>query len=500
MITYKTLLYFKIFVLLSLFSCHSNNKIENTRLETLNYFSQNNEAQAAVKFLLDNCKGRYGFRTQFLDRDGIDKSYEVLNLNSDNYKRYLDSLGVHSKITKIYDSVALDKSFLVQNTSLALAVYEKPVVGDKKWYDWKTFCEYVLPYRVGVEVLNDWRPYFYKRYSRFLKTFNMENLTISNISEILKLELEGTSRYTFWEPPKKIQPSVNQTVNEILKFRTQFSCEDYAVHSTYVLRSLGIPTAIEIVPYWGKFNFGHMQEAIMLEDKKFYPNTPGDTMPFLYQIAKMYRRTFSKVKSPIEQMVSYGESYENIPKGFNYDDLIDITSERTKVSNITFDINQSKSFKTTYLCVYNNGRWMPVDWARIINNKVTFKNIGRNILYHLGQYTSTGMKLIKEPFILDDKGNISYPIYNKSNTDKFIISNWDRNKVLDTEKEYILYSWNINNNSWQSLSKITASKMSVQLSLPNNIQYGLYKLEPSNESNFSNVRPFTYKNGKQIWW
>ncbi|WP_312188829.1 hypothetical protein [Sphingobacterium sp.] len=500
MLTTKPLPYCKVFVLFFLSSCHNSTNIETTKSETLSYFSKNNEAKLAIKFLFDNYKGRYGLKTQFLTRDGIDKSDEVLNLNLYDYQNYLDSVDVNSSITKIYDSTALDKNFLIQNMNLALMVYENPIVGEKKWYDWKTFCEYVLPYRVGVEVLNNWRPYFYKRYSRYLKTFDIEKLSISNISEILKLELEGTSRYTFWEPQKKFKPSVNQTVDEILKFRTQFSCEDYAVHSTYVLRSLGIPAALEVIPYWGKFNFGHIQEAIMLEDQKFYPNTPRDTMPFLYQIAKMYRKTFSKVKNPTEQMISYGEAYENIPKDFNYDDLIDVTSERTKVSNITFDISQYKSIKTSYLCVYNNGQWMPVDWAKVMDNKVTFKNIGRNILYHMGQYTSTGMKLIKEPFILDAKGNINYPIDNKRNTNKLTIYNWDRNKTLDNGTGYILYSWDINTHSWQSLYEITASETSLQFSLPNETLCGLYKLEPSNQSNFTSVRPFTYKNGEQIWW
>jgi hypothetical protein len=369
-LSYITLCVFYVF---SFSTCKEDHNNIAQRLKK--EFKTDQQKSEAADFLLKNIDGHFAYHSRYLTPEGKDVTDFIFSYSGTSAIRHIqDSLSASLYVNRDPDNAFVTSNMFIKNINLAVNVFNNPIVKRQKWYPWSVFLEYVLPYRVGYEKIHDWRDYSYARYSSYLKTFDISDLKIQDICRLIRDEQQGTSRYLSYSHHNKLPSSVNQTVEEILKLRIPFSCEDYTIRSMYVLRSLGIPAAYERIPLWGKFNYGHAQEAVMFENGRFYPNVIGDTVPFRYQIAKMYRRTFQIQKNPAEEMKKLGEDHSNIPNDFDYNYYIDITKERTPVSNLSFLINRPLANKVVYICVYNAGKWKPVEWSSLSKQKgkVTF--------------------------------------------------------------------------------------------------------------------------------
>jgi hypothetical protein len=288
-------------------------------------------------------------------------------------------------------------------------------------------------------------------------------------------------------------------MQQVLDIRVPFSCEDLTIRALYALRAIGIPAAYEKIPLWGKFNFGHAQESILFENGKFYPALYGDTIQFKYQIAKMYRSTFETQLNPYDEIRKRGEPIENIPEYFNYTNLIDITEERTDVSDIPVRSVTVPHCKVMYLCVFNGGKWKPVEWAAYdeLNKSVLFRNMGRKILYQLMYFQNGKPHLVGAPFVLDTLGE-TVSLSGSETKETVTATKSDRNKYIVTGQLYELFYWNATRSTWIKLQSQRATTASVQFE--NVPKRALYKIEPTEADHAEPVRPFTMQDNQQIWW
>jgi hypothetical protein len=278
-----------------------------------------------------------------------------------------------------------------------------------------------------------------------------------------------------------------------------FSCEDNTIQALYTLRAIGIPSAYEKIPLWGKFNYGHAQETILFENGKFYPALYQDTAQFKYQIAKMYRSTFQTQSNPYDEIRNCGELIENIPDYFNYTNLIDITAERTDVSDIPVNDLPISHAKVIYLCIFNDGLWKPVAWARYDESHrfALFHDMGRKILYQMMYVDQGKARLIGEPFILDTSGK-TVPIAPASTNGTLMATKCDRNKYIVNGQIYALFYWNAKRSDWIKIQTVKA--IHAAITFENVPDQALYKIEPVQADNVEPVRPFTMIDNQQIWW
>lgn len=65
--------------------------------------------------------------------------------------------------------MTVDSAFLVNHIEWAFKVWREQPWG--KHVDFDTFCEYILPYRIGDEPLSLWRKEIYECYSPILDEF-----------------------------------------------------------------------------------------------------------------------------------------------------------------------------------------------------------------------------------------------------------------------------------------------------------------------------------------
>jgi len=473
-------------------------KMDGLKKVILHYESDSLK-RAAAEFLVSNMENHYEIELQYKDNKSEDLSAFLTtytgNLTAEMVR---DSLGVQMKVSSVRDTDTVNPDLLIKDIDWAFASWHNRLM-KKQTYSFQTFLNYVLPYRIGYEKINEWRPYFQKRYTYFLNTFDIKHLSIKQIHQLVVQEQNGTSLYVQNRLKHISKPAINQTLEQILRVRVAFDCEDYAQRTIYAMRSLGIPAAYEKIPLWGKFNYGHAQESVMFENGKFYPVVFGDTAPFTFQIAKMYRRTFQKQPNPRDMILSTGESPMNIPAYFNQNEYIDITDERTLVSDINIKL-KNNDYKVLYLSIYNGGEWKPVEWAECKKertNAFQFRNMGRKILYQLNGFRNGRMQFLDHPFILDENGKISY--LSHSGTQRISIRKYDRNMDIEALKTYTLYVWDKPSVGWKKIGTSTSDE-NAYLQFKNAPKNALYKIEPETTVTDA-VRPFTINQDlTQQWW
>ncbi|MDR1161690.1 MAG: discoidin domain-containing protein, partial [Tannerellaceae bacterium] len=101
---------------------------------------------------------------------------------------------------------------------------------------------------------------------------------------------------------------------------------------------------------------------------------------------------------------------EPIPHFFRNPGLIDITGKFPKIGiyDIRIPFPDKVPNQFAYLCVFDPAGWRPVDWGRISGKEVVFKNVGKEVVYQLSLFNSSGVCPVGNPFLLDSIGNMHY--------------------------------------------------------------------------------------------
>lgn len=124
----------------------------------------------AVKFLIENIDDHHGVVISYRDDNDNVVDDELKSYIGENTNVFLDSIGAIIMVEELMDSVVMSSDYLISDVENAFKFYENNPLGLK--VDQDVFHNYILPYRIGVEELNDWRAYFNKRYTKHLQSFN----------------------------------------------------------------------------------------------------------------------------------------------------------------------------------------------------------------------------------------------------------------------------------------------------------------------------------------
>lgn len=193
--------------------------------------------------------------------------------------------------------------------------------------------------------------------------------------------------------------------SSLLKARTG-NCRNEASFTVFMCRSLGIPAAIDFTPHWGNRSLSHQWSVLILPDGKstpFYMGcVPGDTAHYFhsYLKPKIFRHRFQLNRTIANDM----KDEKSVPKLFRAADWIDVTEEYYETTDVTRDVPEKyKGRKIAYICVFDNREWVPVHYGKVIDGKVTFPKMGRNVMYVSAFYENGRVVPFGDPFhILPD--------------------------------------------------------------------------------------------------
>lgn len=273
-----------------------DNRAELERV--LLYYKDNSEKKKAAEFLIRNMPGRYSLQSPFLFRyyELLDSLQGLDYIGHDEMIAFYDSIYQKPEwrsLKPVYDIESINSQYLITHIDAAFDAWKSPWARDLTFEE---FCEYLLPFRVDNEVLENWMEDYKARYGNI--AYSGSSTSIDSVYDVIASMFVG-HRYFTPEFVPGAKPS------SLPKIRIG-ACRMYTALATYLFRSIGVPIVSEFTPNWSNHAMGHEWTTISVKGKN-YPIQLGDKGPlgyhikgFTYRPPKIYRTTFGSHKALIE--------------------------------------------------------------------------------------------------------------------------------------------------------------------------------------------------------
>jgi hypothetical protein len=378
----------------------------------------------AAYFLIKNMKDKYSEYYNYND-----KAYKLFHsekvANIDNRIKFrlemvkkIDSLS-NPKFPPliVYDKDVITANYLIENIDLAFKVWQEPW---SQHFNYKEFCEYILPYRILTEPLSNWRTQFYNKY------FWVKD-SIKNISdtEELTLYLNDLVGMDFWTEDYLELPFVPVTLLDIAKGG---GCNQRYLLMVSILRSMGVPAMIDYAPQHNNTFKDHSWTVYMDSFRKFRPFDGGRARRVLFKkdnprsafpanmvvpladgfASNVYRYTY---KICDNSLAAKFKDLSKIPVLFRSPCLENVSKDyvfNKQTIKYKIDSNEVITDSLVYLSVFGYGKSIrEADWSIVKNGSVEFNNIGAGIVYLLSTYNGKELVPFSYPILLRDSVNCS---------------------------------------------------------------------------------------------
>lgn len=461
--------------------------------KTLLYFSTDSLKLRATKFLIQNMDIHYS-----IDYFWADTLNNRIPFNELDYPDYITSKialeeirAKYKKITplrtKYNDLNNIKADILIENIELAFEAWDHPFA---KHLSFEDFCEFILPYRVSVEPLNNWRRLYRDKFSILISENDLK------IEEVLRKI--GTNFSENFKTNLGVKEDHLPRLSALqLLHRKEGACEDCANFEVMRLRALGIPATLNIIPFWATSSGKHFLNSVIGETNKLIIYDVGKTNhqinPTLdREPSKVIRCTYSKQKNTLAELKEHSE----IPAGFlRSSNYIDVTDQFWEVKDVTCRLfDNGKREDIVYACVFNYLAWHPTWWAKKENKFATFNKMSKGVIYLPTYYIN--------------KKNVpaGYPIavgYNNElilkpdtlNKQTVKIDQQDKYLIYRPHKLYRLYYWD---NRWILIGEQKTDETTNTLIFQNVPKNALLILIP--EYSQKKERPFIFQNNIRIWY
>ena len=362
--------------------------------KVLQHYENDSLKLKAAIFLIENMPGYFSYEGALLD------SMKAALATCD-WRGYIEpevkrKWGGYSytELPKVYDIDVITADYLIRNIDQAFHVWQKRPWG--KYLGFNDFCEYILPYRIGNEPLEDWREIYYEEYGCLLDSVYQGTDLVKAANVVLR---HLRDERHFYNSDLNL-PHLGALYNLEHK---RGNCQDRADITVYLFRALGIPIAIDFYTYSPGNLVGHSWNVVR--------DTTGEFIPFAYttiirgnkevigtQIGKAFRHCYG------EQPELYpGTSQDpKIPLFFRYRYKKDCTKDYLENS---IELNAGNtSEKYLYLGVFRGMEWKGIDMAFIKAGKAIFHNIEPGNIYEPLYYDGTNYLPADYPILVEKNG------------------------------------------------------------------------------------------------
>ena len=336
----------------------------------------------------------YSEMSGFYDRPGAD----IWHLRAFN-----DSLFATGEffpdLERHYDRDCVSVDYL--NRRLEDAIEQWRISPFARDLDFKDFCEYLLPYRVGTEELEEWWTDYREYFGPILDSvIALPDVTLAQFCEAANTLVSEPHAYSNYPASKpNLRPS-------LLKHIVGGSCNDYSSLTTYICRSYGIPVAWDFTPQWGNHSQGHSWCTIIQGDSSYYymvgePLARSRESPFVWKLVKAYRRT----ASPQRKAPGRGASAGELPAWFCNPRLLDVTHLYCDVTDVKVeDLRQKRRTRWVVLCCFDDKEWTPVCGARRRGHRTAFPDVGYPCVFLPAYFDGAVTAPAQWPVLVDSVG------------------------------------------------------------------------------------------------
>ncbi len=461
----------------------------------------------AAYFLIGNMESH-----SFVNYALVDTNETVVEFSATDYADYatltasFDTLQeIHGELDfirkdKIKDVTTIKADFLINQIDLAFSAWQEKPWAENLSFD--NFCEYVLPYRGSNEPLEEWRQALLEKYDTISVAMNDAT---DPIEAAALINNDVRSYFTF--DPRYYYHPTDQSLSEMLA-SGYGRCEDMTNIAIYALRANALAVTSDYTPYWANTGNNHAWNAILTKDEKVIPFMGAEANPGKYQLANKLAKAYRKMYSEQKNNLYFQErKQEKMPRWLAGKNYKDVTVDYVDVADVTieFEMNIPDSVDIAYLCVFNSGEWKPIQWGRVKDNSVVFKDMGVDLAYLPALYLNEEIVPYGAPFILNkdqsinklnpDLENTTTIDITKSTEKKLVVSTDGIKKIFVKEdQQYELYYWN--ENKWNLFGEEQPKNQSLSFeNVPVNGLYWLIEKDSNKEE-----RIFTYEDNRQVWW
>lgn len=368
------------------------NRIEFTK--TIGHYLDGSDSLKlkAAYFLIANLDRQYTVSYDIKDTAGNIITIDPLAFSTEHeflsYWKTLDSTlaGLSYKPHKfVLDRDTIRAELLISTIDKA---YETRSQAIGKHYSEADFFNYVLPYRFGNEITEDWRtrlPEAFPVLNTFAKGEHAPEEAIAYINQLVDSLFSFDGRF--------IKQAIPQLTEQLLENK-RGNYEDLAYLKAKMLRCCGIPATIDYTPYLSDSVNGFYWAVGQNSAGKFIPLIPKRT-EYLFdekqgRIAKVYRRTFHNQPNGLFRLK---KTDLTTPPFLGHYDYMDVTDAYFHVFNLA--ISRPCTDTLVYLGVFNDKQWRAIDWTFCKNDSISFTGCTAEIDYMLLQFSNK--KLLPYP-------------------------------------------------------------------------------------------------------
>lgn len=489
---------------------HAQINPNNDLDKVINSYQGDSLKQQASTFLLDNLSIQKSKNYRWKDTAGNpvffnELNYEDIDEALEAFSKLKDSIKIHPETYTEFDKDVLKPKELTDNINLAFEAYH-----NNPWsqsYDFKTFCEYILPYRSLVEPLeSDWRENYNILVSKAIETVD----DTSDPVEVATAVILALKDYRF--ESSRPDPIPVLSPNQLL-FRRSGACADLANLALLACRSVGLAATFDFTPHYGASSNRHYWNTIVDKEGNHIPfngNAYGNRggLPYAYhlndrRLAKIYRKTYSIQQ---QSLAYYLKNEKEIPEKFLRDqNILDVTDEYVETANLSFKNVWKLNSNVAYANVFNLGRWKAVDWTKKEDTNYLFKNLGTNIVYLPSIAVKGKMVYARYPVLLNkDKPSVILKpnaqqrfdfVFNKTNcTPNLYPRDFNALDIQDGET-YQLLIWD---GRWRKLSQGIGNNKNV--TFKNVPEKGLYYIVSSKGGSYHRIFTINPSNHQVTWY
>ena len=348
--------------------------------------------------------------------------------------------GIKPKAVVYQDIETIKGDYLIQNLEKAFAAWQSSSIQNTSFAD---FCEYILPYRVSEEPLQDWRGVYAYKFQ-----WISEQIPSKGFKPVLFTVKDDYNSWfinTMGEQRKEPLPRLGALQ---LLSRKEGPCPDIADLGVFVMRSQGIPAAINVIPYWATATGGHFTNTFF--DEKRHPyNCDYGAKDYEEDLkrepAKVLRMTYSKQSGTLAGF----EDIKNIPNNFlRQQNYIDVTQDYWETTDVTCPLyDAANAAKIVYASTFNGLAWRPFWWGKAADGKTTFTTVCKGTVLLPQYYTNGKLLHAGAPVAIGDK-EIKVLLADPVQTREVLIEEADKYLRFKMGITYKLYYWN---NGWKLL-------------------------------------------------
>ena len=336
-----------------------------------------------------------------------------------------DRINFDYELEKKFDADFITSKFLIKNIDLAFKVWtEKPWA---KHLSFEQFCEWILPYRIFNEPLQNWREFLYNE----LKWIEDSLEDPSDPKEICRYINKIVADKYFFSDKLNFLP----TLGCIDSWRYPLGeCDQRYLLVTFAMRAMGVPVSVDFTPQFTRKTGNHSWTILLDNDgntksfnggekdiKIFYPAISPIGQDEL--VTSVCRYKFAADTNSLLNSLPITD----IPPAFRNPYIETVTKEYGGIQNDDLSLevtNYSPENRYAFLFSFDMGMEMKaVSYSKIINNQASFSQIGRGGVYVMGFYKKNKIVFDANPFIFPEgNAEVKYLIPDKNKFKEIILT------------------------------------------------------------------------------